>query len=1322
MKDHDLPNLSSGTIVANRFVVERKVQAGGMGAIYKARDLQTNSPVALKLMLRSNSEFEERRFVQEARVLSQLSHPGIVSYVAHGSTAEGRIYLAMTWLDGQTLSERLATAPLTVSESVLCIRTAATALQVAHDNGIVHRDVKPSNLFLRGGLIEQTTLLDFGIARVAKAERIFTQTGAAIGTPAYMAPEQVRADRNIAASADIFSLGCVFFECLTGRPPFVGGDNMALLAKILCEEATPLRIMRPELPAELEQLVARMLAKDPARRPQDAQQLLVELMQLGPFPADGESATAPLSQAHLAVSHGELRIACVVFATAPDASVESAQGTASEDLSTMDSNPPGEPPEQALDARRQSLDEVANLYGGQREWLANGALVVTFSRQGSAADQVSQAARAALTIKKNWPQARVVMSTGRALFLEQGVPIGEALDRCGQLLRDAETSTAAERIEVIVDEDTVDLVDSKFELLRTPTGQNILLGWSETTSNDESRLLLGKPTPCLGRDRELALLTTAFSCSVEAGTSAIVLVVASPGMGKSRLRHEFLRRLRQQQPATEILFGQGDPMRANTPYSLVRHALRNLCGVCNGAVPGEAQELIRRRVGQNVPPAQAQYVSEFIGELCGVPFPDSILLRAARQDPLIMSDQVAQAFVTLLQAECAAHPVLLVLDDLQWGDALAVKLVDIALRELPEQPLMVLALARPEVEELFPRLWKDRNRQEIQLGALPRKGCERLIHLVLGKDATPALVARLIEQSAGNAIFLEELIRAAAANKSDELPQSVLAILHSRLMQLDPAARRLLRAASIFGETFWLGGLHRLIGRDQTSEQVVQWLAILVAAEVVEERRHSRFIGETQYSFRHGLMREAAYSMLPEADLRKGHYLAGCYLSEIGELEPMVLATHFERGGDPARAAEYYMHAGEQAFESNDVSSALARVERGLDCHPEGEVRGCLLALQASCWAWSFRNEAKDIGIYEEAESLLPKGSKWWCSAVFEGIALSTVLGQREQVVKFSERLISVTPKATDVSHYIGSLAIGAMTVSYLADRQLVSRLLARIEQVGLSETEMEPAARGLVHYAIGRYMNVFEPEPYKTVECYRNALSAFQEIGNRRGSVSAAGDLGLALARLGASQEGEVVLREGIRVGQQLKEPLTLGWVQMFLALVLAVRPDESACAEAIAIGESLRSGVGEQTLYGGIVNCALAAAYLRTNDLAAADRSARSALQALAPLRTSAPLGQVMLIRVLLAQGQTTEALRIAREGGELLQSLNGAGSGEVPLLLAIADAHAAAGELANATAVRSEAQAQIELRAARIPDAAVRASYLLHIAPAQGPPPMI
>ena len=182
------------------------------------------------------------------------------------------------------------------------------------ETGTNERDLKPANLFLPAGDLQRVKLLDFGIARRQGATRPMTRTGTVIGTPEYMAPEQARGLRELTPAADIFSLGCVLFECLTGRPPFLGSDNMALLAKILCEEPIPLRIVRPELPAELEQLVARMLAKVASRRPQDAQALLGELSQLAPFRPDGESTTTALSYANPAVSHGELRIACVVFA------------------------------------------------------------------------------------------------------------------------------------------------------------------------------------------------------------------------------------------------------------------------------------------------------------------------------------------------------------------------------------------------------------------------------------------------------------------------------------------------------------------------------------------------------------------------------------------------------------------------------------------------------------------------------------------------------------------------------------------------------------------------------------------------------------------------------------------------------------------------------------------------------------------------------------------------------------------------------------------------------------------------------------------------
>src|SRR5262249_53035648 len=146
----------------------------------------------------------------------------------------------------------------------------AGALSALHGRGILHRDIKPSNVLLVGGAPEAATLLDLGIARYADATRRMTQTGSVIGTPGYMSPEQARADHDLDPRADVFSLGCVLFECLAGRAAFAGEHAIAILARILLEDAQPPSQSRPGLPRALDELVLRMLAKDRANRPPSA--------------------------------------------------------------------------------------------------------------------------------------------------------------------------------------------------------------------------------------------------------------------------------------------------------------------------------------------------------------------------------------------------------------------------------------------------------------------------------------------------------------------------------------------------------------------------------------------------------------------------------------------------------------------------------------------------------------------------------------------------------------------------------------------------------------------------------------------------------------------------------------------------------------------------------------------------------------------------------------------------------------------------------------------------------------------------------------------
>jgi serine/threonine protein kinase len=253
------------TRIADRFVLESLAGRGGMGEVWRARDEATGELAAVKLFSGADAT-ELARFDREARVLDELRHPHIVRYLTHGRTADGRHYLAMEWIEGDDLAHRIAKGPLGVDESLALVRHVATALATAHSRGIVHRDIKPQNLMLPGGDVDRVQLLDFGLAGLAAAQRV-TKTGTIVGTLGYIAPEQANhGGAAVGARADVFALGCVLFECLTGRRPFPGDHVMEVLAKVLFGETPRLRTHWPDAPPALEALVASMLAKDPNDR------------------------------------------------------------------------------------------------------------------------------------------------------------------------------------------------------------------------------------------------------------------------------------------------------------------------------------------------------------------------------------------------------------------------------------------------------------------------------------------------------------------------------------------------------------------------------------------------------------------------------------------------------------------------------------------------------------------------------------------------------------------------------------------------------------------------------------------------------------------------------------------------------------------------------------------------------------------------------------------------------------------------------------------------------------------------------------------------
>ncbi|AUX34505.1 MULTISPECIES: serine/threonine-protein kinase [Sorangium] len=1273
--------MRAADVIEDRFEIEQLAVSGGMGDVYRARDRVSEQAVALKV-LQSASANDLRRFAREAEALVTLRLPGVVQYVAHGVTGAGQPYLAMEWLDGVTLEERLAGAPLTLAESVALAARVATTLGAIHRLGVVHRDLKPSNLMLVGGAVERVTLLDFGIARHLRLAPILTSPGAVLGTPGYMAPEQVRGDAPVDARADVFALGCVLFQCLAGRPPFLGNSALALLMRVVLEEPPRLGELRDGIPEPLERLVARMLAKNAGERPRDGAAAAAELAAMaGEGLSIGASAVAAPVAPGEAITTAERKVMCVILA-------EDGGAEAGATLTDADGA-----------AGAEALRDIAARHGGRLDRLQARWWLVALSGAESPTDLAARAVHCALALRKVLGAVPMSVATGLT-EVEGKLPVGELIDRVAQLIAGRDGPPPGE---IRLDDATASLIASRFETVRGPGGC-----WLRGPKEEPDTIprLLGKPTPCVGRERELSQLATEWRHCVDEPSANAVVVMGAPGLGKSRLAWEFLRTLKEQREGAAIWIGRADPMAAGSPFGLVAQALRRAMGILDGEALEVRRSKVLDRVGQlDTLGARGLHVAAFLGELVGAPFPDEgdVQLQAARQNPVLMGDRIREAFEDFVKAECQRQPVLLVLEDLHWGDLPTVRLIDAALQHARDLPLLVLALARPEVDELFPELWRHRIGLQLRLSPLPRRAGERLVREVLGDGVSGAQVDELLARAEGNAFVLEEQIRAVAEGRGEGMPETVLAMVQARLEALDVEERRVLRAASVFGETSWRGAMAALVG----GAQVEQPLAELSRRELLVRRPEARIAGEEEYQFRHALVREAAYGMLTERDRRVGHGLAGDWLARAGGADAMVLAEHFEIGGVPARAAEAYLRAAEEALRGGDLDAAIARADRGIGCGATGETAGRFRQIQAEAHVW--RGDlalAAERG--SEAGGLVERGSAAWFSAITQVVLASSKLGRPDEVERWTAIAADTAARGDDTAVRLICLAECAIALllngRYAAGGALVEaveRALASVEAGGL-----EVVATRL-HLARS-YHAICTGDLGAGVDRMKAAILAFEMAGDRRNACGERGNLGSVYAELGDFETAESTLREVLEESDRLQlQELKLS-AESNLARVLACRgrlADGRALAEA-AVTSSRGAGMVRTELF---ARCYLAKIVLGLGDLEAAEREARSAIALLESAPTLGVQAIAVLVRALLGLGRTDEAMRAAAEASAQLSEFGTLEEGEPFVRLTYAEALAASGRRAEASAAIASARDALLARAEKLSDPTWRERFL-------------
>ena len=1250
-----------GVVVDGRFEVERLAGRGGMGSVYSARDQSTKRRVALKVMEGPGEALP--RFVLESKILANLRHPSIVGHVAHGFH-EGRAYLVMEWLDGVDLERRLATEPLSIEESVEIARRVASGLAAAHEQGVIHRDLKPSNVFLEGGSPRAARILDFGVARLGGGHGL-TATRTTLGTPGYMAPEQARGDSDIDARADVYSLGCVLFECIAGKPLFEGAHPMAILAKVLVGQTPRLRDVRPEVSESLDELVVQMLARDKADRPASASELVTRLA-ASSLLANGASARPP---PRAALSDEERRMLSVVVV--PSAPVDALD-------ETRDAIAPP--------SQRSGIRMLVASLGAEIEPLADGSVVVTMSVGGAATDQASAAAKIALALAQETGGLPIALATGN---LKRGSlwAGGDVIDRAVAMLASAPAAS------VVVDETTERLLDDSFELAHED-GRTLL---RRRNTAPAIRSLLGRAAPFLGRERELTnVLSILEQCWTE-HEARPVLVIAPAGGGKSRLASELLAKIEARDEAVTMLHAKGDPLSAGSPYALASQIAETALGIPHGCGDARYEELTAK-VAAIVPAEDVLGVADFLGEMLRMPCQEaSPLLVAARRDPRQLGDRIAAAFQTLIAAVVKRGPMLLVVEDLHWGDLPSISVIDGTLRE--HAPLAVLALARPEVRTAFPNVWASRGIEEVVLAPLTKRAATRLVEAALGSSAPPETVASIVERADGNPFALEELVRAAALGRKDA-PETVLAMVQWRFESMRAELRTVLRAASIFGREASAAALSALLP-DTTRDAIEAAAAEIVAAEVFE-RKLPNADGDTVYAFRHALLRDAAYAMLTEDDRRLGHALAGAHLLASHERDPLILAEHFERGGLLERAIGFYTDAASRALAGIDTAGALAHAERAVRCGASGVALGQLRAIQAEAHGWDGKNELAQKHALSAME-LLPKATPPWFVAIAWAIQASVKLGDRIEELDEALRSAVVDPKVERTSLLDATRGLAyLLQVSDIGQGPLFTLLDRMVREVAPEDTitiAKIDGARAVAALSSG--------DLGETVRLAGLACARLVELGELRGTCPMLVGSGFAATEIGDHAEAERRLLRAIEIGTKLGLRNLVAGAKNNLGLALFRLGRITEAIELERDAAALARAAGDRRLEG-VCRIYLARILLDSEDIAGAEREVRAAIDLVATLPPSHAYASSVLAKVSLAKGDVAGALAADDAAMRSLVIAGAMMDGESFIRLTHAEVlHAAEKKDAARDAIR-EAKRVLDARMRNITDPSARQGF--------------
>jgi class 3 adenylate cyclase/predicted ATPase/predicted Ser/Thr protein kinase len=950
-----------------RYKVLRPLGSGGFGTVYLSQDEELSRPVAIKVCRQGleTSPEEVERFLEEARRLARLRHPGIVT-VHDVGMFEGGAFIVSAYLEGPDLARWMKTNRATWIESAQMVAAVAEALAHAHTRLIVHRDVKPSNIIITADRVP--VLVDFGLALDDLAAG-GAEKGLVSGTPWYMSPEQAAGTAHrVDGRTDLYSLGVVFYEMLTGRVPFRSRDLRELVRQVLDDEPQPPRQLVAEIPPELERVCLKALAKqqqdrystaadfaDDLRRvlssrggPPDPQQML-ETVTSGPRPIStrAEALTPPSSRRRAREAERRqvtlLVCGCDLFASE----------TYLERLDAEDQS-------RVLRAFQQACEQPVSRFEGTVVQCNEQGLLACFGYPIAYENAARRAARTGLGILENMTILGEQLRREHALELRAwvGIHTGPAVvESAGNSISlVGEARNVAVRLEevaapgaLICTDATRRLIENRFQC--TGLGPQKLKGVAQAVElfriegiSNRGGLLDAAPpaelTPLTGRDHEFSLLKGRWE-QVREGASPVIVLTGEPGLGKSRLVHALKEHVEEQAAALtstkpsasdrhgstlSVIEWRCSPHFQNTSLYPASEFFERFLDFTSEEAPATRLEKLIHHLGEyglarpNLAPLFAALLS----------LPMSDRFPALGLSPIREREETFRALEGWLGAFANRRPILFIVEDLHWADASTLEFLGSPISEGTGGPFLTLLTARPEFHPPWPAV---ASQTILALNRLTRDQAKEMIQKKAGSALPEALIDQVYQRAGGVPLFIEEFTKVLQAGGgaalSHEIPDTLQDLIMARVDRVE-GDREIAQLAAVLGREFNHELLAAVAKLDPPT--LIAEMRELVQAGIICQRGRPP---NCLYIFKHALLQDALYNSLVKARRQQIHRRVSEVLeAEFGELlietRPELLAHHFSEAGLPEKAIPYWLQAGLRSRERSAEVEAIGQLTRGL--------------------------------------------------------------------------------------------------------------------------------------------------------------------------------------------------------------------------------------------------------------------------------------------------------------------------------------------------------------------------------------------------------